>query len=297
MRVFWFDNMILLFGFIYAALAVSLAACTVRAVRYARLPVNLRWELYPIPHEDPMHAGHGGSYFEDLDWWTKPPRRHLLGEWKAMAAEIFLLRAMYEHNRKLWRCSYPFHLGLYILIFTGLAAAAPLPGLAWVGLAGCILVMAGAAGLLIHRISDRKLRLYSAPADYFNLCFFVAAAGGLAFSKLAPNGRSLAAVARALLTFDTGITLPASQAVAMAAAALLIAYIPMTHMAHFIAKYFAYHAIRWSDRPSAGLQGMERRIAEYLTYKPDWSAPHMGANSGASWAEIVAQNPAAEKSK
>ena len=32
--------------------------------------------------------------------------------------------------------------------------------------------------------------------------------------------------------------------------ALLVAYIPTTHMSHFIAKYFAYHSIRWDDEPN-----------------------------------------------
>jgi len=288
--------MIWLFVFIYLALATSLAASIARILRYARLPLNLRWELYPVPHEDATHAGHGGSYFEDLDWWTKPSRRNALGEWKAMAAEILLLRAMFHHNRRLWRCSYPFHLGLYLSILTGLAAVAGL-ALPWVGLAGCLLVMAGATGLLIHRIRDRKLRLYSAPADFFNLCFFITAAGLLASSKIAGDGLSLAAVAEALRTFDTTISLPALQAAAMAVAALLIAYIPMTHMAHFIGKYFAYHAIRWSDQPSATLTGVERRIAEYLAYKPDWSAPHVGADGATSWADIASRTPAEGKPK
>ena len=29
--------------------------------------------------------------------------------------------------------------------------------------------------------------------------------------------------------------------------ALLAAYIPFTHMSHFVGKYFTYHAVRWDD--------------------------------------------------
>jgi nitrate reductase gamma subunit len=227
------------------------------------------------------HSGHDGSYFEEIDWWEKAPPKNPMREWKAMAAEIFFLKAMYEHNRALWRFSYPFHLGLYLCIATAAGALICVPEMAWVGTVGCSLVIFGAAGLLARRICDPKLRAYSAPADYVNLCFFIAAAGMLAFTKT--GGVRLADVARALMTFDTSVSIPAPQAVAMALGAVLIAYIPMTHMAHFIGKYFTYHAIRWDDAPG---KAAGRRIAGYLTYRQTWSAPHVGTGS---WAEIVSE--------
>lgn len=295
----------LLFVWVYVALAVSAVACVVRAVRYARLPLNLRWELYPVPHETAEHAGHGGSYFEDLDWWTRPARTNRLGELKAMSAEILFLHAMYRHNRKLWRWSYPFHLGLYLLIATGAAAVAATaisasPAITAIistaGLLGCVLVMAGTAGLLVHRIKDPELRNYSAPADYFNLCFFFATCAALAASSWVA-GPGLMEVAKALLTFDRFIAIPLPQSVAMAMAALLIAYIPMTHMAHFIGKYFTYHAIRWGDEASSRNCSTGETIAGYLAYKPTWSARHIGADGAASWADVATRNPARENSK
>ena len=285
-----------LYILVYVSVTVFLAACIVRAVRYARLPLNLRWELYPIPHQDAAHAGHGGSYFEELDWWTKPRRRNLFGEITTMAAEILLLRALFDHNRRLWCFSYPFHLGLYLLILTALAsvgaaiASRSVPALAWIGFAACLLAIFGASGLFVSRLRDPELRAWSAPADFFNLAFFAAAAAMLAFSKLAA-GPGLVATFRALLTFDTTFTLPAPQSAAIGLAALLIAYIPLTHMSHFIGKYFTYHAIRWSDRPAPAIRGLQRRIAAYLAYKPTWSASHMSADGAAPWSEIVAKNP------
>src|SRR5215813_3359184 len=128
--------MTFLFGLIYASLAVALAASIVRAVRYARLPLNLRWELYPVPH-----SGHDGSYFEEIDWWEQAPRKNPMREWKAIAAEIFFLKAMHEHNRALWRLSYPFHLGLYMCIATVAGALIGVPEMAWVGTVGCWFVI------------------------------------------------------------------------------------------------------------------------------------------------------------
>ena len=55
---------------------------------------------------------------------------------------------------------------------------------------------------------------------------------------------------RALLRFDTSIRTPWLLGTSLLLASALVAYIPMTHMAHFIAKYFTYHAVRWDDRPN-----------------------------------------------
>ena len=54
---------ILLYSILYLAALVFLTACVVRAIGYARLPLHLRWELYPVPHEEKKRAEHGGAYF------------------------------------------------------------------------------------------------------------------------------------------------------------------------------------------------------------------------------------------
>ena len=59
---------------------IFLLACLARIRMYARAPLHLRWEVYPVPHERPDRAKHGGSRFEEVDWWQKPDRAHLAGE-------------------------------------------------------------------------------------------------------------------------------------------------------------------------------------------------------------------------
>ncbi len=294
---------------VYAALAVFLVACVVRALRYARMPLHLRWELYPVPHEEPERARHGGSYFESVDWWTRPAHANRLGELKVMVPEILFLKGLWEFNRKLWFRSYPFHLGLYLLIATAalvaLAAVAPplVPALHYLytatGLAGAALAVLGAAALLIHRLRDETLKTYTTPGDIFNLAFFIIAAGTLAAGYLvrdagAPSVRD---ITRALLTFDTSLGVPGLLAAGIILSALLAAYIPLTHMSHFIAKYFTYHSVRWDDRPNRKGAELEKKIAEYLTYRPTWSAPHIGADGARTWADIAATNPAERRTK
>jgi nitrate reductase gamma subunit len=290
-----------LYLLMYASAVVFVAACVARAVWYARAPIHLRWELYPVPHEEAERAAHGGSYFEEGDWWTKRPHFNLWGELKVMAPEILFLKGLWEFNRNLWYRSFPFHFGLYLLIASlgllSLAAVLELPGLrvlyAAAGYAGAALVVFGAAALLARRLTDPELRVYTARGDLFNLVFFLAtfaliAAGYFARPSAAP---SMVEIARGLLTLDTSIRVPPLLGAGLALGSLLAAYIPLTHMSHFIAKYFTYHCVRWDDQPVARRREIGRTVAAYLAFKPTWSAPHLGADGRKTWADVAGSNP------
>jgi len=305
-----------LYLLIYACALVFLAGCVARALSYARMPLHLRWELYPVPHEEPERVPHGGSYFEEPEWWAKPLHFNLLGELKVMIPEMLFLTALWEFNRPLWFRSFAFHFGLYLLIATAVllaiaamvcwlapASAAVLAALHSLykvtGLLGAVLALAGAAALLVRRVRDRTLRIYTAPGDLMNLAWFIAALGLLLAAHLtrtAPAPSTLELV-RGLLSFDTGLELSTLQVAAVILSALLVAYIPWTHMSHFIGKYFTYHSVRWDDLPAAKARQLQRKIAQYLSYRPTWSAAHVMADGRRSWAEIAMLNPARQEVK
>lgn len=184
---------------------------------------------------------------QHVRWELQPVPRSAVGRLFAMLSEVVFFHALWKFNRRLWLCAYPFHLGLYVLVLAGVLRNRP------AALIGATLVIVGAAGLLSLRLIDSGLRNFTTPADIFNLLFFIAAAG----------------------LFLAGWT-----TAALIAGSLLVAYIPFTHMAHFIAKYFTYHSIRWDDRAGVSL-------ARYLTYRPTWAAPHIGADGKTSWGEIA----------
>lgn len=269
---------IVLYFLLYAGGIVFLVGCVVRAVGYARQPLHLRWEIYPVPH--------GPS-----------------GELKIMVPEILFLKGLWEFNRPMWCVSFPFHFGLYLLTaglaLLGCAAVAPAALFAPLhtacvisATAGALLALAGSLGLLIRRLAVRELRQYSSPGDFMNLLFFAATlALLLAGQWLRPAGSAGALkILRGAATFDTTVKLPGVLTAGLAAGVVLLAYIPMTHMAHFIAKYFTYHRVRWDERANVRGGSIEKRMAEYLMYRPNWSAPHIGAG-GRTWAEIATSNP------
>ncbi len=303
---------ILIYLLIYAAVFLFILGTLGRAVQYARAPYHLRWELYPVPHEDADRLAHGGSYFETVDWWSKPTHFNLWGEVKAMVPEMLFLRGLWDFNRSLWFCSFPFHFGLYLLIGTiGLLVAQAglgilLPGAVAGGVGavlttlhiatgwlGAGLVIVGAVALLLRRLTDRRLRPYTTPGDVFNLLFFVFTFGILAVAYLASGSTFPGAVAftHGLLTFDAQVKLPGLLVVGLASGAALAAYIPFTHMSHFVAKYFTYHSVRWDDTASARSPRLQQKLAEYLTFRPTWAASHIGGDGVKTWADIAASNP------
>ncbi len=302
-----------LYVVVYAALAIFVTASAARAVRYARLPIHLRWELYPVPHEPHERLKHGGSYLEVTDWWTEKRRGNLAAEIGWMAREILLLKGLWDANRRLWFRSFPFHFGLYLLFGSAgllllaglltLAAPAAIAGAGGsilratyrtTGFVGLALGLAGAAGLLYRRLTDAALRNYTTAADIFNLLFFIASFALLGAGYFArPAGRSgLLSFVVGLLTFDTGVQLSPLFAAGVIASSLLVAYIPLTHMSHYVAKFFTYHAVRWDDAPAHGNRALAARVADCLTYRPTWSAPHVGADGRRTWGEVATTNPA-----
>jgi nitrate reductase gamma subunit len=297
---------------VYLGVLIFLVGCVRRIVQYATTPVHLRWELYPVPHEEPSRAAHGGSYFETAEWWKEPQRFSLSGELRAMIPEMLFLKGLWEFNRRLWYSSFLFHFGLYLTIASavlvaisavlGVLAPAVISGgfgvvlavvYRWAGFIGTILTLVGATALLFRRTRSRELKNYTTAGDIFNLLFFIVtfALLGVGYA-LRPAGASVTRLGRGLVTLDASASLGPVFGLGLVLAAALAAYIPFTHMAHFIAKYFTYHAVRWDDRPNLRGGSLESRIAEYLTYRPTWAAAHVGADGKKNWAEIVTFNPA-----
>ena len=303
----------------YVGLAFFLIAVIARFMMWSKMPMHLRWELYPVAHEGGGRAAYGGSYLEESDWWQKKREVSLLGEIKAMVPEILFLVALREHNSKLWRWSFPFHFGLYLVAAATImmmfgavvgavvptAVAAPVNGiisalLPIVGGAGLVLGILGALGLFVRR-RGRALRDYTAPADLFNLLFFVVTFGValVTFVGFDRQFTQVSAFVANLVTFNlaplgAGGTAALMVLLSAVLLTLLTAYIPTTHMSHFIGKYFAYHSIRWKDDPN--LQGgkEEKVIADLLGRPISWSAPHIRGDGKKTWLEAATEEPEVE---
>ena len=293
----------------YAAVVIFVAAVVIRSVRLARMPVHLRWELYPVPHE--QNAAYGGSFFEHLDWWKVRRNSNPLGAIKVMVPEMLLLSGVRAHNRSLWRHSFPFHAGLYLLAgFMGLlilgalaeiggihiAADASALGMGLfiatpvVELVGLALLGTGALGLFFRRISDPALRTHSSAADFVNLLVFFATAVIGIFALVADrNASALHDFAYALVTFGPGPNVPWPVAAEIILGSFVLAIIPLTHMSHFFTKWFMYHGVRWNDEVNRVGSKLEARINRQLSYRVDWSAAHIEGGGKKTWVDVATE--------
>jgi nitrate reductase gamma subunit len=286
-----------------------------RIYRQMKLPLHVRWELYPVKHEEGKKAEYGGSYMEELNWWEKEKKNSLLNEIRYMVPEILFLRGLKKENPRLWVLSFPFHFGFYLVM--GVLALLILGALCMVlgfpiapgqgalgsliyyltilfGFLGLTLGTAGTAALFRRRLRDPELRNYSAFSDYLNLAFifvfFLISLLAWLFHDHAFDGAR--AYVYSLLTLG-GI--PAGMAVlrtflgssSIVLGSLLIAYIPLTHMSHMFMKYFLYHSVRWEDTPNIMGSRIEAAVLENLGLKPTWTAPHIGADGKKTWAQIA----------
>ncbi len=306
----------------YLAIAVFVIAVIARFSMWTRMPMHVRWELYPVAHEA-SKAHYGGSYLEEPEWWKKPREVSMMGELKVMVPEILFLVAVKEHNPKLWVRTFPFHFGLYLVIastalmvgstvvgilvpslMAGQLGVLAQYGIIGLGVAGLGLGIWGALGLLHRRLTDPDLKDFTSGADIFNLFFFVVAFGCalLTFLLVDSDFSKVGAIVHNLVTFNLvplagsgmDVILPTASVVLLS---LLLAYIPLTHMSHFVGKYFAYHAIRWNDKPNLAGGDEEGAIQELLSQPVSWAAAHIGGNGKKTWADVATQLPEEEQKK
>jgi len=291
----------------YISLATAIIAMITKAARYAFAPEHLRWELYPVPHEK-GRAEYGGSYLEELDWWSKPRQADWFKEVVEMMAEIFLLRGVYRNNKRVWIFSFPFHFGMYLciswlglLLFGaalekfGLVISAEASGVSVIiyyltiasGYAGLIISCLGAIGLLIWRASDSNQKPYNSPAEFINLSFFILTVIVTLVAQILadPAFNILRAYVGSLVTFSAADISSIPMIIEIVLVSLLLMYIPLTRMSHFVAKYFLYHSVRWNDKPNAKGSAIEKHIEELLRQKVNWKAPHIV--TGKSWLDTI----------
>jgi len=289
----------------YILIVIFLATFIIKTRKMAKLPMHLRWELSPVPHEKGK-SQYGGSYLEEYDWWTKKREKSLINEVIYMGKEIFLLKGVFENNKKLWYMSFPFHFGMYILtgaaVLTFILAVLPssiLPPdssmvsgvieiLAAIGFAIGII---GTVGLLVRRFRDPNLKNYTSGGTFFNLYFLLALflSGFISIISAPDFYGEMNNYAQSLIFADTTGIISGIVSLHCIITLLFLAYLPFTKMLHFLAKYFTYHEVRWNDSPMIGNKKMQQEVIELLKQRPTWAAPHLNADGKKNWVDIATE--------
>ena len=296
----------------YFSILVFLVLIVSKILHYARTPLHLRWDLYPVAHEAGRNK-YGGSYYEETEWWEKKIKKSHFAELLVMLEEIIFLKGVYKNNRKLWYYSFPFHLGLYLTIaaFTlmvlsvilDLSAASDMfyqnsaaeNILFYItnitGYTAMISTFFGSLGLILQRALDKKFRVYNTPMDFINLAFILVLIISMLIT-LSPSNTDFILYKiflKNLFTFNFTVIARPLFLVHISLISIFLLYFPMTRMMHLFAKYFTYHEVRWEDSPNLKGGKLERRIKEALNFGVSWSAPHV--KTGKTWGEIATKLP------
>ena len=293
----------------YVSYIFIVVAYAFKVRKIAKMPLHLRWELYPIPHE--KGYSHGGSYLEESEWWTRPQEKNMMRSMVYMLKKYFLFDGYFRKNKRYWLSLYPWHVGFYLIVsfhilsFFG-ALAIVTAGIsinpestAWLGaglyyltlviaVASFITGSFGSIGLLIERLVNKDLRAYASPMNYFNYVFFliVFLSGLFSWYFFDPSLATYREFWGSLITFQYMTVEPATYAHIMLFSLFLI-YLPFTRSTHYITSFFAFFGVLWGDKPNLRGSKIEREIKEVLDKPVTWSAPHI--QSIKKWSDIATE--------
>jgi nitrate reductase gamma subunit len=295
------DGIIFLLLLVWASYLFIGGTYTYRSIKYALMPVHLRWELYPVPHEGNKY---GGSYFEEPEWWTKPRKKSFIKDVLFIVKDYLTFFQYFRLNRAYWVVLYMWHVGFYLIVaFHGLVAIGALATIGGVeisssssnflyyltivtGVAGFGLGCLGSIGVFIQRLMDRDLNAFATSKNFFSYVFyfFVFLSGLIAWAGFDTNFAVYREFYHAVFTLDMAVHVDAALVSHAVLFAMFLFYMPTTQAMHYATKFFAYFAVRWNDNPNFRGSKLEPKILDLLKQPVSWSAPHI--QTGKDWVEV-----------
>ena len=267
----------------YVSFIVLVLGLTYRVIKWSSLPLQLRWELYPIPHKVNGLKGK-------------------IEELKETLKEMLFIVRVWRGKKKLWLFTWTFHIGLYLmLIWFILLLLGAIVKSVWrievsmtsqntlglilgylidiCGVWGSIILAFGVTSLIIFRTLDKGMRMYSTAIDYLNLILIASIVWtgiAIVYPKVLHYGYVYYSFDKIFIGFDKVFQNAINQMVSLITfnpsilyaidilreplmfihqvlLYVFLAYLPFSKMVHFIGKYFTYHKVIWDDKP--GLEG------------------------------------------
>ena len=285
----------------YLSVSLFVGISIYKAYRFAKMPFHGRMELYPVPKEQGYE--HGGSFYEQELWWTKPRKVSHMTEIIEMLKEIIFIKKLFENQRPMWWISYALHLGIYLLmawtillvigaitVINGIMVAANSPSI-WglllyyvslaTGVFGLVIGAFGSGMLFLRRLFNSTLRKYTTPQEYFNLLLIFAAIVTGIFTWMTDLTFSTARDVTANLITFTPFEANGLLSWHIILVGIMLTYIPISKMGHYVGKYFSFHTVLWDNTPNLDGSAVERQVKKATSYRPttSWAAPHIKAST------------------
>ena len=268
--------------FVLLALVGFLILSAMKFAKYSKYNQHSRFDLYPVPKEGNGRGEYGGSYMEEDMWWEKPRSIDRVGEMVDIAKEMFFIRKLFVHQQSLWIPSFLFHGGIYMMmLFSFLLLISAFVPAAWlqtlttiVGVIGFCCAGFGATVLFLRRLTDKGLKVYTTPEEYFNLALIltVLCTGAISWLFYA----NVFEVAQSVVSFNFG-NLPGIVVVHLILLGAMMLYIPAGKMGHYAGKFFSFRSVMWNNDPNLPGNKVDAAVqasnAAGATTK--WNAPHI----------------------
>lgn len=281
----------------YVSIVLFLGISIYKAYQFAGMPFHGRMDLYPVPKEKGYE--HGGSYFEETAWWSKPHEVSHIREIIEMLKEIIFIKKLFENQRPFWWISYALHLGIYLIMawtillvigamfeLNGILVAADSSNILGLlifylsivtGYIGLALGALGSGMLFLRRAFDNTLKKYTTPQEYFNLLLiFVALITGIFTWGNDLSFGYAREVTGNLVTF-TPFVADGLLTLHVVLVGIMLTYIPISKMSHYVGKYFTFHKVLWDNNPNLKGSAIEQQVKNAASFRPttSWSAPHI----------------------
>lgn len=264
---------------------IMVTGIIIKFYQISQLPVNVRWEIYPLPSESGERKRYGGSYLEEVDWVKKKHEKSIIAEFTEPLKEILFLHRVKEFNPYgLWVWSMFLHWGVWLIflwvlliIVASIFEGFNLSNFVFIAYLAYILGVIGSAGLIIKRISNKNLKLYTSGIEYLNLIFLLIlfATGFLMISGEDSVNEVLSYVG-GILIFDISLyEISSITLVHFLLFKLFLIYIPFSKFFHGPVKFFTFHKILWDDNFQKKGSPEEKKISQQLNYRVRWAGPHI----------------------
>lgn len=191
---------------------------------------------------------------------------------KLMLEEVFLFRKLLMYNKRLWPFTLLFHWGVYLLLLkfgldivgcrcgTKAGPALQLVG----GIAG----VTGAAGLIYIRLKVSAYRITTSFMRLVVLIMFLAVFVATVVQYLISHGQVKGAGINNMLPW-----------ILIIFALAIVISTPFAGIAHFLAKYFAYHKVLMSTNSENNKLNLRRQVT--------WKVPYLSVSPSTTWQEIL----------
>jgi nitrate reductase gamma subunit len=282
----------------------------IKLAKYVRMPTHLRWELYPVIHEEKL--SYGGSYLEERNWWDKARKKRPFKGFFSLLKDYFTLSDYARRNFLYWIGLYPWHIGFiliitfHILCFFGAIlikwgidvspkSTETLGALFYyltliAGLSSFVLGILGGIIVMLNRIFNRSLREFATRVNYFTYFFTIVVffTGFYSWFFEDPYLTEYRHFWVGLISLDfRDVSLWTK--IHIVVFDLFLIYLPFTRSLHYVTRFLAFFLIRWDDEPNLTGGKLEEKIRAQLERDVSWSAPHIG--KGKKWRELARSNP------